>query len=431
MQGKTTTKNLTQQIPTARGFCYPVVMDMQFSRDTVPKLSVSELTSLIKTTLEGSFYGLTVEGEISGFRPASTGHWYFSLKDQNAVIGCCMWRSAIPRVNFRPKDGMKVIVTGSISVFEPRGTYQIICTSMKIAGEGDILAMLEERKRRYDALGYFDKAAKKPIPGRPQRVAVITSPTGAALQDILQITGRRNRGMDIIILPAVVQGAEAAQSIAMRIREVNEFLLADVMIVGRGGGSIEDLLPFSEECVIEAIHQSQIPVISAVGHEIDWALSDYVADLRAPTPSAAAELVCESSMDLVEKINRLRSTMYESVSSRLANIRLRIAAFSPASARAQLDGRLNRIRMQLDSDATEMRHIMDRRLSSSKSKAELLRHKMMALSPLAVLERGYGIIASEDGKTVKSVAQVNEGDSLTLTLKDGKVITTAREVIHG
>ena len=406
-------------------------MDMQFSRDTVPKLSVSELTSLIKTTLEGSFYGLTVEGEISGFRPASTGHWYFSLKDQNAVIGCCMWRSAIPRVNFRPKDGMKVIVTGSISVFEPRGTYQIICTSMKIAGEGDILAMLEERKRRYDALGYFDKAAKKPIPGRPQRVAVITSPTGAALQDILQITGRRNRGMDIIILPAVVQGAEAAQSIAMRIREVNEFLLADVMIVGRGGGSIEDLLPFSEECVIEAIHQSQIPVISAVGHEIDWALSDYVADLRAPTPSAAAELVCESSMDLVEKINRLRSTMYESVSSRLANIRLRIAAFSPASARAQLDGRLNRIRMQLDSDATEMRHIMDRRLSSSKSKAELLRHKMMALSPLAVLERGYGIIASEDGKTVKSVAQVNEGDSLTLTLKDGKVITTAREVIHG
>ena len=406
-------------------------MDAKLFNDTVPKLSVSELTSLIKTTLEGSFYGLTVEGELSGFKPSSTGHWYFSLKDQNAVVGCCMWRSTVPRVNFRPKDGMKVIVTGSISVFEPRGTYQIICTSMKVAGEGDILAMLEERKRRYDALGYFDPEKKKPIPRRPSRVAVVTSPTGAALQDILQITGRRNMGMDLIILPAVVQGADAAQSIAARIREVNEFLLADVMIVGRGGGSIEDLLPFSEECVIEAIHESQIPVISAVGHEIDWALSDYVADLRAPTPSAAAELVCESSMDQIEKVNQLRSAMYEALNGRLATLRLRVAAFSPAAARAQLDSRLNRVRMQLDSESTELRHRMDMMMGTVRSRSELLRHKMEALSPIAVLERGYGIIAGEDGKTVRSVSQVKEGDSLTLTLKDGKIRAAAREVING
>lgn len=406
-------------------------MDAKLFNDTVPKLSVSELTSLIKTTLEGSFYGLTVEGELSGFKPSSTGHWYFSLKDQNAVVGCCMWRSTVPRVNFRPKDGMKVIVTGSISVFEPRGTYQIICTSMKVAGEGDILAMLEERKRRYDALGYFDPAKKKPIPRRPSRVAVVTSPTGAALQDILQITGRRNMGMDLIILPAVVQGADAAQSIAARIREVNEFLLADVMIVGRGGGSIEDLLPFSEECVIEAIHESQIPVISAVGHEIDWALSDYVADLRAPTPSAAAELVCESSMDQIEKVNQLRSAMYEALNGRLATLRLRVAAFSPAAARAQLDSRLNRVRMQLDSESTELRHRMDMMMGTVRSRSELLRHKMEALSPLAVLERGYGIIAGEDGNTVRSASQVKEGDSLTLTLKDGKIRAAAREVING
>lgn len=406
-------------------------MDAKLFNDTVPKLSVSELTSLIKTTLEGSFYGLTVEGELSGFKPSSTGHWYFSLKDQNAVVGCCMWRSTVPRVNFRPKDGMKVIVTGSISVFEPRGTYQIICTSMKVAGEGDILAMLEERKRRYDALGYFDPAKKKPIPRRPSRVAVVTSPTGAALQDILQITGRRNMGMDLIILPAVVQGADAAQSIAARIREVNEFLLADVMIVGRGGGSIEDLLPFSEECVIEAIHESQIPVISAVGHEIDWALSDYVADLRAPTPSAAAELVCESSIDQIEKVNQLRSAMYEALNGRLATLRLRVAAFSPAAARAQLDSRLNRVRMQLDSESTELRHRMDMMMGTVRSRTELLRHKMEALSPIAVLERGYGIIAGDDGKTVRSVSQVKEGDSLTLTLKDGKIRAAAREVING
>ena len=406
-------------------------MDAPLFKDTVPKLSVSELTSLIKTTLEGSFYGLTVEGEISGFRPASTGHWYFSLKDQNAVIGCCMWRSTIPRVNFKPRDGMKVIVNGSISVFEPRGSYQIICTSMKVAGEGDILAMLEERKRKYDALGYFDPAKKKPIPRHPGRVAIITSPTGAALQDILQITGRRNMGMDLIILPAVVQGDGAAPTIAERIREVNEFLLADVMIVGRGGGSIEDLLPFSEECVIEAIHESDIPVISAVGHEIDWALSDFVADLRAPTPSAAAELVCESSLDQINRVAQLRSAMYDAIIGRLNSVRLRIAAFSPASARARLDSRLNRVRMRLDADTSDMRHRMDMRVSTMKSRSELLRHKLDALSPLAVLDRGYAIVAAQDGSTVKSVKQVNEGETLTVTMKDGKMITTVREVENG
>ncbi len=397
----------------------------------MPKLTVSELTTLIKTTLETSFFGLTVEGEISGFRPASTGHWYFSLKDQNAVISCCMWRSSIPRVAFKPKDGMRVIVTGSISVFEPRGTYQIICTSMKVAGEGDILAMLEERKRKYDALGYFDPAVKKPIPSRPSRVAVITSPTGAALQDILQITGRRNKGMDIIILPAVVQGADAAPTIAARIREVNEFLLADVMIVGRGGGSIEDLLPFSEECVIEAIHYSDIPVISAVGHEIDWAISDYVADLRAPTPSAAAELVCQSSLDQIEKVNQIRGAMYEALIGRLNTIKLRIAAFSPAAAYAQLESRLNRVRMTLASDSESLGHRMESLLSARRSKAELLRHKIMALSPLAVLERGYSMTTDSQGRTVRSASQVSCGDKLTLTLKDGKITTIAQEVTHG
>ena len=399
--------------------------------EIMPKLTVSELTSLIKNTLEGSFFGLTVEGEISGFRPASTGHWYFSLKDQNAVISCTMWRSTIPRVAFKPKDGLKVVVTGSISVFEPRGTYQIICTSMKIAGEGDILAMLEERKRRYDSLGYFDPDKKKPIPRRPGRVAVITSPTGAALQDILQITGRRNRGLDIIILPAIVQGADAAASIAARIKEVNDFLLADVMIVGRGGGSIEDLLPFSEECVIEAIHQSRIPVISAVGHEIDWAISDYVADLRAPTPSAAAELVCESVIDQMETVNQLRADMNEAVLSKLNTIKLRLASFSRENAKFQLDGRLNTQRLRLDSLSTDMKHSMQTLLSQRKSRAELLRHKIEALSPLAVLQRGYSIVTDRNGKTLKTIDQVKTGDNITIKLSDGRILADVQEVQDG
>ena len=399
--------------------------------ETMPKLTVSELTSLIKNTLECSFFGLTVEGEISGFRPASTGHWYFSLKDQGAVIGCCMWRSTIPRVAFKPKDGMKVVVTGALSVFEPRGTYQIICTSMKVAGEGDILAMLEERKRRYDSLGYFDETKKKPIPQRPGRVAVITSPTGAALQDILQITGRRNKGLDIIILPAIVQGSDAAISIAKRIREVNDFALADVMIVGRGGGSIEDLLPFSEECVIEAIHESQIPVISAVGHEIDWAISDYVADLRAPTPSAAAELVCESSIDQMDKVNQLRADMTEAMVAKLNEVKLRLASFSPENARAQLENRLNRRRMMLDSLSTDMQHNMQNLLNQRKAKTELLRHKMEALSPLAVLNRGYSIVTDKDGRTLKSVSQANAGDNIIIRLSDGRILADVQEVQDG
>lgn len=402
------------------------------SQDTgLPKLTVGELTNLIKTTLEGSFYGLTVEGEISGFRPASTGHWYFSLKDKDAVISCAMWRSNAARVQFRPKDGMKVTVTGNISVFEPRGTYQIVCTTMTSSGEGDILAILEERKRHYDSLGYFDAARKKPIPRHPNRVAVITSPTGAALQDILQITGRRNRGMDIIILPAVVQGAEAAASIATRIREVNEFLLADVMIVGRGGGSVEDLLPFSEECVIEAIHESQIPVISAVGHEIDWAISDYVADLRAPTPSAAAELVCESSIDLLEKVGKTRQAMVEAITGRISSVKLRIAAFSPASARAQLENRLNRVRMRLDSEQTAIQHHMDSMLSDRKAKVQMLSHKIQALSPLAVLERGYAIVTSEDGKTIKKTTDAKPGQNINLRMSDGILKANVREVEDG
>lgn len=402
------------------------------SQDTgLPKLTVGELTNLIKTTLEGSFYGLTVEGEISGFRPASTGHWYFSLKDKDAVISCAMWRSNAARVQFRPKDGMKVTVTGNISVFEPRGTYQIVCTTMTSSGEGDILAMLEERKRHYDSLGYFDAARKRPIPRHPNRVAVITSPTGAALQDILQITGRRNRGMDIIILPAVVQGAEAAASIATRIREVNEFLLADVMIVGRGGGSVEDLLPFSEECVIEAIHESQIPVISAVGHEIDWAISDYVADLRAPTPSAAAELVCESSIDLLEKVGKTRQAMVEAITGRISSVKLRIAAFSPASARAQLENRLNRVRMRLDSEQTVIQHQMDSMLYDRKAKVQMLSHKIQALSPLAVLERGYAIVTTEDGKTVKKTTDAKPGQNINLRMSDGILKANVREVEDG
>ena len=212
---------------------------------------------------------------------------------------------------------------------------------------------------------------------------------------------------------------------------MNDFALADVMIVGRGGGSIEDLLPFSEECVIEAIHESQIPVISAVGHEIDWAISDYVADLRAPTPSAAAELVCESSIDQMDRVNQLRADMTEAVVAKLNTVKLRLASFSPENARAQLENRLNRRRMQLDSLSTDMQHGMQNLLNQRKAKAELLRHKLEALSPLAVLDRGYSIVTDKGGRTLKSVSQANAGDNITIRLSDGRILADVQEVQDG
>lgn len=252
-------------------------------------LSVSELTALIKKTLEEGFYGLTVTGEISNFRPSSTGHWFFTLKDEGASISAVMFKGSTWRVDFSPKEGDRVVINGSLDVYAARGSYQIKVETMTLAGYGEILAELERRKRRFLDLGYFAEERKRPIPAFPQRLGVVTSPTGAALQDILTVLGRRAPGLDVLVLPAVVQGESAAESIAARIRQANSLLLCDVLIVSRGGGSVEDLLPFSDEAVVKEIAQSQIPIVSGIGHEVDFALADFAADLRAPTPSAAAE----------------------------------------------------------------------------------------------------------------------------------------------
>lgn len=396
--------------------------------DEVPQLTVSALTAIIKTTMEEAFYNLTVEGEVSGFKISSVGHWYFSLKDSKAVINAVIWKGLASRLNFIPKDGQKVVVNANINVYEPRGTYQLICSSIKPYGEGDILAMLEERKRHYAKLGYFDEDIKKPIPKNPNKVAVITSPTGAALQDILQITGRRCPFMDIIILPAVVQGSDAALSIAARIKEVNDFLLAPVMIVGRGGGSIEDLLPFSEDCVIEAIFHSEIPVISAVGHEIDWALSDYVADLRAPTPSAAAELVCQDSSIQKETLDKLKKSMTDNIWSRLDNARQRLVSFSQETIKKQLESKLSHTKMRLDFATESLRMGMLNLFNNKKNRYNIALHKMQALSPLSVLDRGYGILSKENGNTIKSIRQIKTGETINIRLFDGQISASVENI---
>lgn len=445
-------------------FVFGTVRPMQ--NDLLPQeLTVGELTALIKQTLEGSFYGLKVTGEISNFRPASSGHWFFALKDNDAVINAVMFKSVLWRVGFTPKNGDKVTVTGSIDVYPPRGTYQIVCSAMEMTGNGEILAMLEARKRQFDALGYFDPDHKAPLPLYPQRVGVVTSPTGAALQDILQILGRRAPSLDVVILPAVVQGDGAAATIAQRIEEANLLHLCDVLIVARGGGSIEDLLPFSEECVVKAIFDSEIPVVSGVGHEIDWALCDYAADVRASTPSAAAELVSKGYNDLrqslsamedaligaiqrnldqaamalrfyrAEELDQRMTTIITAWQYQLANASdgmegaMRLSLSQRQSVLGKAAGALKTVnpkvrltgkREVISSARTLLEAAMRTRLAGLQETIRFEKDRLEALNPLAILARGFSVTTDERGNIITHAATLAAGQHIGIRFQDGK-----------
>ncbi|AEC02008.1 exodeoxyribonuclease VII large subunit [Parasphaerochaeta coccoides] len=390
-------------------------------------LSVSELTSLIKKTLAGGFYDLNVEGEISNFRPSSSGHWYFTLKDADAMLSAVMFRGKASMLDFFPRDGEMVVVTGAIDVYEKRGTYQIICSSMTRVGEGNLQARLEQLKNHYASLGYFDPASKKSIPPDPQRVAVVTSESGAALHDILQVLGRRAAGLDVVILPTRVQGDEAAASIATRIRQADRFLLGDVIIVARGGGSLEDLMPFSDPSVIEAIHDCALPVISAVGHEIDWMLSDYVADIRAPTPSAAAELVSASRSERLEKLRAVRSTLVHLIQNRLSEARMLLSQASPRTLSERLVSRIEQNRYLLDDMDMRMKETLLHRFEQARRTLASHTAQLQALSPQSILERGYAVITDTmTGQNMTSATQLAGEKDITIHLHDGSVAATTR-----
>ncbi len=265
-------------------------------------LSVSDVNRAIKSTLEGQFKLIWLKGEISNFKPHTSGHFYFSLKDSKAQISAIMFRGFNQSLKFKPRDGMEVIVRGKITVYEPRGNYQIFCEQMDPVGAGALQLAFEQLKKKLELEGLFDKARKRPLPAMPKHVAVVTSPTGAAIRDILNILSRRFKGLRVTVVPTVVQGDAAAPSIVKAIELAQKMIDVDVMIVGRGGGSIEDMWCFNDERVARAISACRVPVISAVGHEIDFTIADFVADLRAPTPSAAAELVCRNAAEICERI---------------------------------------------------------------------------------------------------------------------------------
>jgi exodeoxyribonuclease VII large subunit len=389
------------------------------------RFQVSEITAHIKEILEQSFSTVAIEGEISNFRPASSGHWYFTLKDRDAVIQAVMFKYRAARVAFSPSDGQKVVVRGNISVYAKRGNYQIICESMETAGEGDILAMLEERKHRLAEAGLFAAERKRPLPFFPTRIAVVTSPTGAAIRDILQVLGRRSSGLDVVILPAPVQGENAGAKIAAQIQRANRFKLGDVIITGRGGGSLEDLLPFSEESVVRAVAASEIPVISAVGHEIDTALSDYAADVSAPTPSAAAELVSRSREELFERVTRLKEEMATRVQNRAEHARLLVRQFTPEHLEERFRQVLQPYQLRLDDAKEESVRALRDRLTATRHRVEMLKASIESNSPKTILQRGYAVVTdSRSGKLLTAAAQSATGDSIDIRLHRGRIGAT-------
>ena len=389
--------------------------------DTV--FSVSQITDLIKEILETSFRTITIEGEISNWRPSPAGHIYFTLKDNNAQIKAVLFRGAAYKLNFRPKDGDKVRCTGSLSVYAPQGNYQIIVSTMEPVGSGNILQMLEERKKKLNAEGLFDQAKKRELPAFPKTIGVVTSPTGAAIRDILNVTKRRNPKMNITVLPALVQGEGAAETIVKMIEIANFYKLCDVLIVGRGGGSLEDLLPFSEESVVRAVAASEIPVISAVGHEIDWAICDYAADKRAPTPSAAAEMAVPVLADIQQTITTTKADLYNSISQKINNTRIMIKAFRPEN----MEVRFRNIQQPLiNRYATAKENLVKNLQDKIKDLRNRIENNVTILensSPDTILKRGYSMVTDENGKVIREASQVSSGEKLIITPSSGKIIT--------
>ncbi len=391
-----------------------------FPKDTT--FSVSELTAYIKTSLEACFQSIIIEGEISNFKPSSSGHYYFTLKDEGASISAVLFKGKARYLDFIPKDGMTVRVKGSITVYAQRGAYQIVVDTMEQAGTGDILKAIEELKRKLAAEGLFDQAKKRPLPRFPRTIGVITSPNGAALQDILNITQRRNNSISIVILPCIVQGNDAPPTIIRQIEAANKFDIADVLIVGRGGGSLEDLLPFSDEGVVRAVAASRIPIVSAVGHEIDTALSDYAADLRAPTPSAAAELVTPLKEDTYEFLQNSTAEMYELLMNRIAHGRLLLQSFSLEAMELHLRKMLSPLVQRFDSARDTLCGEMKTRIAEAQNRLVLAEHKLESANPQKILDRGFAIVRDKKtGKIIRNAEEVSANTVLAIRLAKGSV----------
>ena len=405
-------------------------------------LTVSQLTKYIKYKLDNdvNLREVYLKGEISNFKAHTRGHFYFTIKDEGSRINAVMFASSASKVKFTPEDGMKILVTGRISVYEATGGYQIYVNEMMEDGVGNLYVAFEQLKKKLASEGLFDDRYKKPIPKIPERVGVITAPTGAAIRDIISTINRRFPLTEVILLPSLVQGEGAKEDIVRQIKRAEDYNL-DVLIVGRGGGSIEDLWAFNEEIVARAIFECPIPIISAVGHEIDFTIADFVADLRAPTPTGAAEIAVPNKTDVINYINQLNlrsrkavGTILELKKKRLDNIKEHYILNNPLdlySAKIQkldylTESLVKNYKVIIDKEKIKLNNIKTRPLFSNplvildktKQKYALLLSKLDALSPLKTLERGYGIVKIGD-KAVTSIEDLKKDDLINIELKDG------------
>lgn len=384
-------------------------------------LTVSQLNSYIKDKIDGDEYlnNILVKGEISNFKNHYTGHMYFTLKDGNSLIKCIMFKSYTQRLDFMPKDGMNVFLVGGISVFERDGVYQIYVKSMQEDGVGLLYKKYEELKYKLEQEGYFDEMHKKKIPQMPQIIGVLTSQTGSVIRDIINVSTRRNPNIYIRLYPVPVQGEGAAQKIADGIRIMNENKLADVLIIARGGGSLEDLWPFNEEVVAQSIYNSEIPIISAVGHETDFSISDFVADLRAPTPSAAAELAVPDIYDIKQKINVYQNRLRLSLLKKVEIMRLKYEKCISSRIFRDPLRNINDNYLQINTYIKQLENIIKTKQKEEKSKYVELISKLDTLSPLKTLTRGYSLI-EQNKKIVKSAKKLKTGDNIKVKFIDGQ-----------
>ncbi len=390
--------------------------------------SVAEITRAIKSSLETQFSGVWVEGEITDFKHHTSGHMYFRIKDEGAVMDAVMFRGANSILRFKPKDGTQVLLFGKVSVYEKRGQYQMYVERMEPKGVGALQLAFEQLKEKLKNEGLFEVSRKKPIPHLPKKIGIITSPTGAAIRDILNIVNRRFSNIHILILPVLVQGPEAAPDIAKAIDTMNKREDIEVLIVGRGGGSMEDLWAFNEEIVARAIARSKIPIISAVGHEVDFTIADFVADVRAPTPSAAAELVIPEKSELESTVRSLRQRLENAVRSDWALLKEKLARITSSYSFRQPRSYVEQMQQRLDDT---LRHLVNQTKSMLESARRDFKEAVIqleALNPLSILKRGYSVTYDAQGNLVLHADQLKAGDVIKTRLQKSslhsKVIKT-------
>ena len=397
-------------------------------------LTVSQLTNSIRIALESRFAAVWVEGEISNFKAHSSGHWYFTLKDQNAQLRAKCFRSTNTRIRFRPTDGLHVRARGKLSLYAPRGEYELVVDALDPVGAGALRIAFEQMRDRLNAEGLFAKELKRPLPVFPRRVGIVTSPTGAAIRDILNVISRRTRTVHVLFSPARVQGDMAGPDIARAIRFINQYHeralaegrtndLVDVLIVGRGGGSTEDLWAFNQEEVARAIRKSVIPVISAVGHETDFTIADFVADFRAATPSAAAEIVAAREDQICSALDNLGRQLVRLTRYQVVNLRARVQEQALSHAFDEVKSRLTSARRRYEAASSACGAAVDEKLQNGRERLGVAAASLDALSPLGVLQRGYAIAQDASGKLVRDASAVNAGDAVSVRLAKGKLNT--------